>query len=326
MTRIYIAIVSTALVFAALACGGDDKKDGILGGGGSGGSTSNDPATFARQALVTFMGVFSGNTDPQRMLDLYLPECRTNVKASDITQVLTMIKAFFPELSKVKIEDIDLGATKVDRSGSDVTVTVQDPKKIRFKIDGMFVPVEEYLKKVGFDSISDSPFEGTEEPLKLREVNGKLFITECDDLKDIADSNTSQSATPTPQRPSATPTPLRSSTTTAVGPTATPGRTATQTAIGSTASTPQRGNTPTAGNAVVRTTPTAAQRFPAAIDKEFMDDCTGAGATNTDCRCMFNILQVRYDVTAYREFERALDRGERMNELNAIVQACVGVR
>jgi serine/threonine protein kinase len=74
---------------------------------------------------------------------------------------------------------------------------------------------------------------------------------------------------------------------------------------------------------VVRTTPTAAQRYPASLEKEFMDDCTGANASQTVCRCMLDILEARYDVNGYREFERAVNRNERRPELEAIAKACV---
>jgi hypothetical protein len=322
MSRIALALMSLA-VFLAVACGGGDKNDGgILGGGGSssGGATSNDPNTFARQALVTFLGVFSGNTDAQKMLDLYLPSCRTNVKASDLTQVLTMVKAFFPELSKVKVEDIDLGQTKVEKNGSEVKLTVQDPSKVRVKVDGKFISADEYAKRVGFDDISDSPLEGVEEPLLLKEEGGRLYISECSDLEDLSDSGMSSSGpTPTPQRGSASPTPQR--TTTAGGPTATPGRTATQVVIGNPTSTPQRGTTPT-GQAIVRTTPTAAQRYPANVEKNFMDGCV-SGGNASQCRCMFDIIQVRYNIDAFAQLERDLARNQRINELDAIAQVCV---
>jgi len=117
MTRIILALAGIALIFS-VACGGDDKKDGgILGGGGSNTGTK-DPVAFAQAALTTTFNVFGGSVDPQKMLDLYLPECRTNVKPSDVTQALTMIKAFFPDIGKLKVEDIDLASPKVD-----ITVT-----------------------------------------------------------------------------------------------------------------------------------------------------------------------------------------------------------
>jgi serine/threonine-protein kinase len=127
--------------------------------------------------------------------------------------------------------------------------------------------------------------------------------------KDSANSGTS--ATSTPSRSNPTPTPGRTDT------------------IGRDIATPSRGNsTPTAANtpstsgAVVKTTPTAAQRYPAALEKEFMDDCTGAGAGQAVCRCMLDILEVRYNQTAYRELEKAIAANQRQGELNAIVNAC----
>jgi serine/threonine-protein kinase len=72
----------------------------------------------------------------------------------------------------------------------------------------------------------------------------------------------------------------------------------------------------------VRTTPTAAQRYPAALDKEYMDGCTGGGGSQALCRCMLDILQTHYDEKAYRELERAVARKERQNEIDGIARAC----
>ena len=104
MPRIIFALVSVALIFS-VACGGDDKKDGgILGGGGSssGGGNTKDPVAFAQSALTTTFNVFGGSQDPQKLLDLYLPECRTGVKASDVTQYLcprSAPRTFIPAVS-----------------------------------------------------------------------------------------------------------------------------------------------------------------------------------------------------------------------------------
>src|SRR5437868_3167840 len=127
MTRIILALASIALVFS-VACGGDDKKDGGILGGNPGGSSSGidtkDPVKFAQGALTTTFNVFGGSVDPQKMLDLYLPECRNGVKSSDITAVLTMVKAFFPNINKLKVEDIDLAGPKVDKNGSEYKLTI----------------------------------------------------------------------------------------------------------------------------------------------------------------------------------------------------------
>jgi hypothetical protein len=319
MTRIILALASIALVFG-VACGGSDKKDGgILGGGGSssGGGSTKDPVAFAQTAVVTMFNVFGGSVDPQKMLDLYLPECRTGVKPSDITATLAMVKAFFPDIAKLKIEDIDLAGPKVEKNGKDVKLTITDINKVRVKSNGKFINANEFMKSIGFTDPSDSPLEGLDEPLELREQDGKLYISNCDDLQDLSMS-AAPSPTATPSRSNATPTPQRST-----GATPTPNRTTS--AIGRDVTTPTRGNsptTPTTGAAIVKTTPTAAQQYPAALQKEFMDDCTGAGAGQSTCRCMLDILAVRYNVDAYRELERAISRNERQSELNAIVNVC----
>ena len=329
MTRIILALASIALVLS-VACGGDDKKDGGILGGNQGGSSSSsgggdpkEPVAFAQRSIVTLFNMFGGSTDPQKYLDLYLPECRTGVKASDVTQVLTMIKAFFPDIGKLKVEDVDLGNPKVEKNGNDVKITITDSSKIRVKVNGKFVPAQEFFKSIGFDDPKESPLEVTDEPLMLKEQDGKLYIANCDDLKDIASASSGPSATATPSRSNPTPTPQRST-----GATPTPGRGGTPT-IGRDVATPSRGgstpttaNTPTSTGAVVKTTPTSAQQYPAALQKEFMDDCTGAGASQSVCRCMLDILAVRYDVNAYRELEKAISANQRQGELNAIVSAC----
>jgi hypothetical protein len=192
MTRIILALATIALVFS-LACGGDDKKDGgILGGGSSSGSSSSgggntkDPVAFAQSALTTTFNVFGGSQQPQKLLDLYLPECRTGVKASDVSQALILIKAFFPEISKLKVEDIDLANPKVEKNGNEYKLTITDSKKIRVKTNGKFVNAEEYFKSIGFKDIDDSPLSGVEEPLLLKEQDGKLYISDCSSLKDLA--------------------------------------------------------------------------------------------------------------------------------------------
>jgi hypothetical protein len=321
MTRIILALASIALVFS-IACGGDDKKDGgILGGGSSSGNTNTkDPVAFAQAAVVTQFNVFGGSVDPQKLLDLYLPECTKGIKTSDITQTLTMVKAFFPDIAKLKVEDIDLAGPKVEKNGNDIKLTIGDINKVRVKSNGKFVNANEFMKSIGFTDPKDSPLEGFNEPLELREQDGRLYISNCDDLKDIASSGPSATATPSRSNPTATP--QRST-----GASPTPGRAATAT-IGRDIATPSRGNTPTAAptasssGAVVKTTPTSAQMYPAALQKEFMDDCTGAGAGQSVCRCMLDILAVRYNEAAYRELEKAISNGQRESELTAIVNAC----
>jgi hypothetical protein len=320
MTRIILVLASIALVFS-VACGGDDKKDGgILGGGSNTNTSTKDPVAFAQAALTTTFNVFGGSVEPQKLLDLYLPECRTNLKPSDVTTALTMIKAFFPDINKLKVEDIDLASPKVEKNGNEYKLTITDTNKIRIKSNGKFVNAVDFMKSIGFTDPSSSPLEGVEEPLLLKEVDGKLYISDCAGIQDLAD--TGPNATATPSRSNATATPQR-----ATGATPTPGRAATAT-IGRDIATPSRGNTPTAAatastsGAVVKTTPTAAQQYPAALQKEFMDDCTGAGAGQSTCRCMLDILAVRYNEAAYRELEKAISNGQRESELTAIVNAC----
>lgn len=320
MTRIILALASIALIFS-VACGGDDKKDGgILGGGGSNSSTnSKDPVAFAQSAVVTQFNVFGGSVDPQKLLDLYLPECTKGIKTSDITQTLAMVKAFFPDIAKLKIEDIDLAGPKVEKNGNDVKLTISDINKVRIKSNGKFVNAVEFMKSIGFTDPGDSPLEGFNEPLELREQDGRLYISNCDDLKDIASSAASPTATPA--RNNATPTPQR-----ATGASPTPGR-GTTGVIGREIATPARGtpttaSTPSTSGAVVKTTPTAAQRYSPALEKEFLDACTGQGATQSLCRCALDIIEVRYTVTAYRELEQALAKDQREGEITAIVNAC----
>lgn len=204
MTRIILALASIVLVFS-IACGSDDKggvtggansnsssgssSSGSSGSGGSGSSSSNsrEPVQFAQGALVTLFGVFNGSTDAQKMLDLYAPECRTGVKTSDITQVLTLVRTFFPELAKIKITEVDLSQAnpKVEKSGATSKITLSDPNKVRLKVDGQFQPITEVSKKMGFPDLNDSPINVADEPLTIKEVDGKLYIADCESLQEI---------------------------------------------------------------------------------------------------------------------------------------------
>ena len=329
MTRIILALASIALVFS-VACGGDDNKDGgILGGGGSssgGGNTNTkDPVAFAQAALTTTFNVFGGSQDPQKLLDLYLPECRTGVKASDVTTALTMIKAFFPEhLEAQGRRHRPRRNPKVEKNGNDYKLTITDTNKIRVKINGKFVNAEEFFKSIGFDDPSDSPLSGVEEPLMLKEQDGKLFISECNDLQDLrherpqpprrrlrAASATADAAAQHRRHADARPRHHRHHRP----------RRATPTRAGN---TPTAANTPTTSGAVVKTTPTAAQAVPCGTcRRSSWTTARARGATQTVCRCMLDILAVRYNVAAYRELEKAISSGQREGELNAIVSACI---
>jgi hypothetical protein len=136
---------------------------------------------------VTLFGVFNGSTDAQKMLDLYAPECRTGVKTSDITQVLTLVRAFFPELAKTKITEVDLSQAnpKVEKSGNTSKITLGDPNKVRLKVDGQFKPITDVSKQMGFPDLDDSPLNVADEPLTVKEVDGKLYIADCESLQEI---------------------------------------------------------------------------------------------------------------------------------------------
>ena len=53
-----------------------------------------------------------------------------------------------------------------------------------------------------------------------------------------------------------------------------------------------------------------------------MNDCDGGNLSTAQCRCVLDILQVRYTETAYRELERAIQRDQRTDELMEIVNVC----
>ena len=54
-----------------------------------------------------------------------------------------------------------------------------------------------------------------------------------------------------------------------------------------------------------------------------MDGCTGGGASTSVCRCMLDILEARFTLAQYRDFEQAISKNERQVEVNGIIQACV---
>src|SRR5574339_464511 len=107
LNRIVASCVVTALVSLALtACGG----------GGGGGSEEDQVARAANQHVKTVMGLPTGNSTGKDMLNAYAPECREGVEASQIDAALGFIRLFAPQLSQMKIEDVDLGKLTLEKT------------------------------------------------------------------------------------------------------------------------------------------------------------------------------------------------------------------
>ena len=72
-----------------------------------------------------------------------------------------MIKAFFPDIGKLKVEDIDLANPKVEKNGNDVQADdyglQQDPRQGQRQVR----QADEFFKSIGFDDPKDSPLEVT---------------------------------------------------------------------------------------------------------------------------------------------------------------------
>ena len=173
-------LAAVALIALVAACGGSKDAD----------SPDNSPVSekqageVARQYVLTVFGVLSGKNTPQQLIDLYAPECRANVNAQDIAATMLLVRAFLPEIDKLRIDDVDLGALNYEPNDKGVLVSPQDPNNIRVKVHGDFVKVDDYFKSVGF--ADDDTTNPTNEPLLVVKHDGKAYIGDCSGLSDLA--------------------------------------------------------------------------------------------------------------------------------------------
>ncbi len=178
-TRTWLATIGVAgLMTLAVACGGDDN-----GGGGSGFNESQAKAA-TNNLMKTAFGLFTGDATAKQFIELFDPECREGVDEGEISTGLALIQAFAPELSKLDIEDFDVGDVKVEESGEGYRVTVANPDSMRVKVDGKFVDADEFFEDAGFGEITEG--DPSEEPINFIRKDGKVYVTDCEALGDFS--------------------------------------------------------------------------------------------------------------------------------------------
>jgi len=201
---VLIAAVAAAFL---IACGGGD------GGGGGASSEEDAVARAANQHVKVILGIFTGASGGQDLIDAYAPECRKDLKASDVNAALAFIRIFAPQLSDVKIEDVDLGKLDLQKTSEGYEVKPVDVDAARVKVKGKWQSLNEFFAGLGLDEdLSDT---SDIETILLVKRDGKWLIGDCADLEDfgggglsLGDSTPAAISTfPVPSR--ATPTPAR---------------------------------------------------------------------------------------------------------------------
>jgi hypothetical protein len=165
------------LALLATACGGG-------GDSGGGGSDEQQAGAAANKDIKTFLGLFDGSTNSQQLLNAFAPECRSGVSTSDIDKVAALIKAFAPDLSKAKVEDVDLGALTYETTSDGIKVTAKDPNATRIKTKGKWMSADDYFKLAGLDSSDTNVTSG--EPTLMVKRNGAWYIGDCSILSDLS--------------------------------------------------------------------------------------------------------------------------------------------
>jgi hypothetical protein len=180
--RWLLVITAAPLLALAVACGGGDGKP------------SNDVELAANTVILTYFDILSGKKGGQALIDLYAPECRQSVRASDIDGVINLIAAFAPELTKLKIEAVDLGKLHIENVGDQIHVVPADTKAIKVKVDGKFVNADDYLNSITAATNTQSGSSTTtmassiseESSLTLVRRDGRLYVGDCSDLKEFS--------------------------------------------------------------------------------------------------------------------------------------------
>src|SRR5581483_7607612 len=115
MSRLSVLLFPAIAFLAAtlIACGGK----------GSPASDEEAAGAAAAQSVRVILGLFDGSTHGKDLLEVFAPECREGVKASDIDSVLFLIRAFVLDLGKTKIEAVDLGELRYNRTAEGIEVT-----------------------------------------------------------------------------------------------------------------------------------------------------------------------------------------------------------
>jgi hypothetical protein len=149
--------------------------------GGNTTAASSVVTKFANQYVTTYFNVIFGFTDPQQLLNLFDPSCTKNVNAKDIAASLALLKSMLPQVDK--LDDVDLGKLNVEKVTGGYKITPADSSKVRIKVKGQFISANDYFAKLGFGN-ETSDF--TDSPLALKEANGKLLVSDCSELSDLA--------------------------------------------------------------------------------------------------------------------------------------------
>ena len=183
-----------ALALLLCACGGGSDGDS---GGGGGGLSEKRAGELAEQYVLNVFGILTGDVKPQELIDSFAPECREGVKASDIAAAIGFISIFVPQLADAKIEDVDLGKLKFEKTDEGILVTPEDPNAIRIKVDGKFVNADEFFSELGFDDSGDDSPADAAEALLIVERDGKAYLGECSELQDFSGAD-SEDPVPTP--------------------------------------------------------------------------------------------------------------------------------
>jgi hypothetical protein len=166
------------IVSLAAACGGGGS------GGGGGGSDEDQAGAAANRHIKTILGLFDGSTSGAELLNVFAPECRKDVKASDLDAMTRILRAFAPDLSKNKIDQVDMGKLDFKTTSDGILVNARDSNSIRVKTNGKWLSADEYFQLVGLDSTEDSPVGG--DPTLMVKRDGKWYIGDCTALQDFS--------------------------------------------------------------------------------------------------------------------------------------------
>jgi hypothetical protein len=172
-----LAGLVTALTVLVAACGG--------GSDGGGGLSEKRAGEVAKQYVLNFFGLLTGEANAQEIIESFAPECRENVKASDIAAAAGFISLFLPQLAEAEVEDVDLGKLSFETTDEGILVTPEDPTAIRLKVEGKFITADEFFSDLGLENEDDS-LAGPEEALLIVERDGKAYLGNCAELAEFS--------------------------------------------------------------------------------------------------------------------------------------------
>lgn len=155
----------------AIACGGN--------GDGGGGSPEDQVRRASNEFILSFFQLFSGQKQPQAVIDLLAPECRRDINAQEIAAVIGLIRAFVPQLANARIEQVDLGNINVRQSGNQYFARPTDIGSARIRVNGQWVNMRDFFE--GFGLTDDGQDDlGFEDELTFEFHNGRALVADCD--------------------------------------------------------------------------------------------------------------------------------------------------